>query len=144
MMHAHKVAYGYLPDFKGDSVILFAGNQQALEALADFLDTIVQSPTNVTMMLDTEPLFAAKRGIRLTLTVADSALGMKRVGASPPEPRFEWRVSKSMATQFAKLARAIADAAQPSHQYLDADGVDEVTVIVSKGEYDEAWLQQQR
>jgi len=144
MADAHKIAYGYIPDFKGDPVVLFAGGQQALEALAHFLESFVQGSSNVTLMLDTEPLFAAKRGTRLTLTRADSGPGMRRVGAAFSEPRFEWRISRDLAARFAQLTRAVASAVQPSHQFLDADGEDEVTVVVSKGEYDEAWLQRQR
>jgi hypothetical protein len=136
----HKVAYGFLPNFKGAPVILFAGDQRALEDLATFLDRLVMAPTNVTRMLDAEPLFFSKRGIRLTLTFADPPLGMRRIASDCAEPRFEWHISKALAARFAELTRAVAHADEPSHQYLDADR-DEVTVIVSKGEYDEAWLQ---
>lgn len=141
MPDLHKIAYEYLPNFKGDPVVLFTGDQEALEALAHFLGSLVKGSTKVTLMLDTEPLFASKRGIRLTLTLADSELGMRRVGAVSSEPRFEWRISRDIAVRFARLTRAVANSIQPSHQYLDADGEDEVTVVVSKGEYDEALLQ---
>jgi hypothetical protein len=138
--HDHKVAYGYLPNFKGNAVVLFAGDQHALEDLAAFLNRLVMAPANVTTILDAEPLFLPKRGIRLTLTITDPPLGMRRIASDSSEPRFEWRISKALAARFAELTRAVASTDQPSHQYLDGDR-DDVTVIVSKGEYDEAWLQ---
>jgi len=138
-----KVAYGYFPNFKGDAVVLFAGDRQALEDLAAFLDRLVHEPTDVTTMLDAESLFLPKRGVRLTLTLTGPPLGMRRIASDSSQPRFEWRISKPLAARFAELTRAVASADQPSHQYLDADG-DDVTVIVSKGEYDDAWLQRQQ
>ena len=136
----HKVAYGYLPNFKGDAVLLFAGDRQALEDFAAYLDELVKAPVDVTTMLDSEPLFQPKREIRLTLTISDSALGMRRIASGSSEPRFEWRISKSLAARFAQLTRAVASLDQPSHQYLDANGNDEVTVMVSNGEYSKEWL----
>ena len=136
-----RIAFGYLPSFRGDRVVLFAGDQQALERLALFFDSLAEKPTNLTTMLEAEPLFRSKRGTRLTLTIADPPVGMGRIDSDSSEPRFEWRISKDLATRFAKLTRIVASTDQPSHQYLDSDG-NEITVIVSKGEYDEAWLQQ--
>src|SRR3989304_2658315 len=103
-----KVAYGYLPNFKGDAVVLFAGDRQALEDLAAFLDGLVKGPTKVTTMLDAEPLFLPRLGIRLTVTVTDPPLGMRRIASDSAEPRFEWRVSKPLAARFANLTRAVA------------------------------------
>lgn len=137
-----KVAFGYLPNFRGDRAVLFAGDQQALDRLAGFFESLAGKPTNLTTMLEAEPLFRPKRGTRLTLTIADSPAGMRRISTDSSESRFEWRISRALATHFANLTRIVASTDQPSHQYLDSDG-NEVTVVVSKGEYDEAWLQQQ-
>ncbi|MEO8630964.1 MAG: hypothetical protein ABI612_23130 [Betaproteobacteria bacterium] len=144
MTQAHKLTYGYLPNFRGDHVVLFAGDQQSLECMADLFDKLACGTANLTAMLHTELLFAPNRGVPLTLTVTDAKLGMRRVGPTSSEPRLEWRISKDIATRFAGLTRAVAAMDEPAHQYLDTDGEDEVTVIVSKGEYDEEWLNQQR
>jgi hypothetical protein len=136
----HKVAYGYLSSFKGQPTILFAGDEQALCGFADFLANVANRPLNVTMMLDVEECFVSKRGTRLTLTVVADGLGMRRMNSSSPEPPFEWRIAKELAMQFAELTRVVANADRPSHQYLDAQD-DEVTVVVSKGEYSNDWLQ---
>lgn len=137
----HKLIYGYLSNFKGDAAIIFVGNREALENFAAFLDGIPSGPTNVTTMFDKDPLFLPRHGVRLSLTPVDSHAGMRRIQSDSSEPRFDWRISKSLASRFAELARAVAAADQPSHQYLDSNGHDDVSVILSKGEYDESWLQ---
>jgi hypothetical protein len=38
--HQHRVSYGYLSDFKGDSVVLFLGDRVALENFAEFLEAL--------------------------------------------------------------------------------------------------------
>lgn len=141
MVSAHRLAYGYLPNFKGDPTILFAGDGEALENFARFLDEVFKQPANITIMLDRDPLFLPKRGVRLSMTLVNSQTGMRRIQSGSSEPHFEWRISKQLASRFAELARSVAGADRPSHQYLDSNEQDDVNVILSKGEYDEAWLQ---
>ena len=139
----NRVAYGYLPSFRGDPVFLFAGDADALQRLAEFFESLVNAPVNVTRVLDVEPLFLPKQGTRLTLTLTEPAVGvgMRRITSHAREPRFEWRISKDLAARFAELTKALVSSQHPAHQYLDSDAKDSVTVVVSKGEYDKAWLQ---
>lgn len=141
-MSESKVAFGYLPNFKGGAAVLFAGNGEALERLADFLESIADRAANVTTLLNKEPLFTPKRGVRLTLMLSDSPLGMYKTGFDAKDTQFEWHISGALALRLAELIRAVARANGPSHQYLDSGGYDDIPVIVSKGEYDESWLQQ--
>jgi hypothetical protein len=138
-----KVAYGYVPRFKEDPVFLFAGDSDALHRLAQFFESLMDGPVNVTRVLDVESLFLPKQGTRLTLTITEPPTGMRRIASHAPEPRFEWRISKELATRFAELTKAVASSELPAHQYLDTDGNNAIAVMVSKGEYDEGWLQRQ-
>jgi hypothetical protein len=135
-----KVSYGYFPDFKEAPVVLFTGNGTALKRLAQFFENLLVQSPHVSVMLDCQPLFEPKHRTRLTVTLTDAPFGMKRVNRASGEPHFEWGISKNLASRFAELTRGVAESDGPSHQYLDSGRADEVTVTVSKDEYDESLL----
>jgi hypothetical protein len=137
MMESGKVSYGYFPDHKGNAVILFSGEEVALRRLADFFDSLRKQLPSVSIIVDRQPFLSPKRGTRLTITLTDKPFGIRRVNRSSSDPNFVWGVSKELAGQFAQLTRAVATSGKPSHHYLDS-GMDEVSAVVSKGEYDEA------
>jgi hypothetical protein len=55
-----------------------------------------------------------------------------------PKVRPQGVMCKEIARRFAELTRAVAASENPCHQYLDAGETDEITVMVSKDEYDES------
>ena len=138
MTHQHKVSSGYFPDFKGDPVVLFVGDRTALENLAAFLEALSTSLEQGKKVLDNTQLFATKHKIPLKVEITNSPCGMRRINSTSEETHFEWSISKDTARRFAELTRAVAAADNPCHQYLDAGETDEITVMVSKDEYDES------
>ena len=89
-------------------------------------------------VLDNTQLFATKHKISLKLKITNSPCGMRRINSTAEETYFEWSISKDTARRFAELTRAVAASDNPCHQYLDAGETDEITVMVSKDEYDES------
>ena len=138
MTHQHKVSYGYFPDFKGDSVVLFLGDRVALENLAEFLEALSISRERGKEVLDNKQLFAPEHERRIQVHITTSPCGMRRINSTAEETYFEWSISKEIAMRFAELTRAVAAAENPCHQYLDSGETDEITVIVSKDEYNES------
>jgi hypothetical protein len=133
MMPQHKISSGYFPDFKGDPVVLFAGDRAALENLAAFLETLSTSREQAQKVLDEKQVFATKHKLPLKVEITTSPYGMRR-----KEAHFEWGISQDIARRFAELTRAVAASDTPCHQYLDSGETDEITVMVSKDEYDES------
>jgi NADPH-dependent ferric siderophore reductase len=133
----HKVAFQYVPSFKGDATLLLTGDHSGLEALAELLQTLASSANGMTMLVDRSAVFAGNPEVKLVVTVAGSRLGMHRVASESGQRKFDWRLSPPLAAYFAELIRAVADAQQPSHQYLDGEA-DDIAVVVSKDEYGES------
>lgn len=138
MTHQHKVSYGYFPDFKGDSVVLFLGDRVALENLVEFLEALSISREQGKEVLDKKQLFAPEHERRIKVQITPAPCGMRRINSTSEETHFEWSISKDIAKRFAELTRSVAASDNPCHQYLDAGEIDEITVIVSKDEYDES------
>lgn len=138
MTHQHKVRYGYFPDFKGESVVLFVGDRVALENLAEFLEALSKSQEQGKEVLDNKQLFAPEHKRRIKVQITPSPCGMRRINPASEETHFEWSISRDIAMRFAELTRAVAASDKPCHQYLDSGETDEITVIVSKDEYDES------
>jgi hypothetical protein len=138
MTHQHKISSGYFPDFKGDPAVLFVGDRVALDNLAAFLEALSTSRAQGEKVRDNTQLFATKHTIPLKVKITNSPCGMRRINSTSEEPHFEWSISKDTARRFAELTRAVAASENPCHQYLDAGEIDEITVMVSKDEYDES------
>jgi hypothetical protein len=138
MTPQHKISSGYFPNFKGDPVVLFVGDRAALENLATFLEALSTSREQAQKVLDDKQLFATKHKIPLKVKMTNSPCGMRRINSTAEETHFEWSISKDTARQFAQLTRAVAASDKPCHQYLDSGETDEITVMVSKDEYDES------
>jgi len=138
MTPQHKISSGYFPDFKGAPVVLFVGDRAALENLAAFLEALSTNRQQAQKVLDETQLFATKHTIPLKVKMTNAPCGMKRIDSTAEGTRFEWSISKDTARRFAELTRAVAASDKPCHQYLDSGETDEITVMVSKDEYDES------
>ena len=139
--HPATVAYCFVPNFKQQPVFLFAAHAQALIRLSELFDELSRGPRGFTKILDAEPLFQPKRGTRLTITIGAASTGMRRLESGAAERRFEWRITRELAGHFARLTRELALTEGAGHQYLDSDANEAITVVVSKGEYDENVVQ---
>ena len=138
MTHEHKVISRYFPDFKGEPVVLFVGNRAALQKLAEFLEALAQSRKQAQKVLDDKQPFATKHKLPLKVEITTSPYGMRRIDSTSQEVHFEWGISQDIARRFAELTRAVAASDTPCHQYLDSGEIDEITVMVSKDEYDDS------
>lgn len=123
---------GYFADFR-EPTVLFWGSATGLCRLAKFLGCLGGQDTEV--LLTDQSWIQAIGGIRLWVEISDPESGMRqRRRGSPPE--FRWRLTAETARRFAELTRPVGESVRPCHQYLDTDCIDEVEVVVSKGEYD--------
>lgn len=138
MTHQHKVSSGYFPDFKGEPAVLFVGDRAALENLAEFLQALSINLEQGKKVLDNQQVFAPEHKIPLKVEITSSPCGMRQINSTSEETHFEWSISQDIARRFAELTRAVAASDNPCHQYLDSGETDEITVMVSKDEYDES------
>jgi hypothetical protein len=128
-----KVYFGFFEDFL-DPTILFLGSSEALRKFADFLNSLGIASQNE-FHLNELPLFVAARNTNIWLERVENPYGMKRITNYDPAT-FRWGISKKLATSFATSLQSVIFSDKPCHQYLDTNAMDDVIVLVSKGEYE--------
>lgn len=125
------VHLGYFEDFKDDDTLLFAGDQAGLELLEKELRLLAEGYTDL-VAVHSLPFVDSHRGVELVAyrSVYDS-------GVSGSKSKFIWERSKSgWNDTFEKIASL--KNSEHGHHYLDAKN-DELTIMVSKGEYSKEW-----
>ncbi len=130
-MHLH---LGYFEDFNGADTILLCGDEEGLQRLADILRTLEDGsaePVNLHLL----PFVQVYGGVELTAYPVDRELGVCRIGSGL---RFTWHHSREGWLESAEKIEMVAQG-NGGHCYLGAHPAGNAVVVVSKGEYDEAW-----
>ena len=130
------IRFGYFPDF-ADPTLLFWGEAEDLSRFAAFLRDAAPW-ANGELSLADEPLFRPANRISVVIARTNDRLGLRRRGRGR-SATFRWAIDEELARRFADLIEAVARSTGPSHHYLDAPDGDDALVVVSKGEYDEAF-----
>jgi hypothetical protein len=118
-----------------DPTLIFSGDRAALLRFASLLRQVAADPPTRGIELDQVAPFVPGLGTKVLLEVTDKPSGMRRIPGGEQGNRFSWAISPAMAMRFAELITAVAEASRPVHHYLDSDSLDEVTALVSSGEY---------
>ena len=130
--------YGYFKDFL-DPTLLFAGNQNTLEAL---LDALLSLPVRRSMEINSDSRFRSIAGECLTICLTEKSEGIKHQTHSTPDC-FMWSLSGDQVLLFTELIKSVIDSPYPCHCYLETDTLDDVVVVVSKNEYPDEWIDSQ-
>jgi hypothetical protein len=131
------VRFGYFPEF-ADPTLLFWGEADDLSRFAALLRRAASSPRREFPLAD-EPLFRPTARTSVVIVKSSAGLGLRRRGRGAADAEFRWAMDRDLARRFADLIEAVARSAGPGHHYLDAPEVDDALVVVSKGEYDLAF-----
>lgn len=125
------IHFKYFPDFN-EPTILFSGGSDSYHMFADIFTNTAN--TGASVRLETDTLFVAGN-VSVILVRADIAKGMRKISSS----RFEWTLTSEICRLFAKKIFDFSElpVSSASHDYLDCGSLDEVQVVISRGEYDE-------
>lgn len=131
-----KVVFGFFSEF-AEPTMLFAGSQSSLRRFAALVRSFsTHRPLQVE--LHAHPDFATIRGTKVNLvTKQDGPAGIRMLRSIEGDHEFVWRLTPANANRFGELIEAVANAAAPCHHYLDTNDSDDVTVVVSREEYDD-------
>lgn len=125
-----KIAFGLVHNFRfGEPVLLFLGNRLSIILFSEY---ILNRPLGGAYISES-PLFCAMTDTKVFMRVKQYASGLKLVTRN--EANFEWGLSPEKCSVFSVLLTALADSPSPSHQYLDCNEMDDISVVVSKDEY---------
>ena len=128
------VRMGYFENFKGADTILVCGDGDGLQRLADVLRTLEDvnaAPVDLHLL----PFVQVDRGVELTAHPVDRDLGVRRTGSASC---FTWHHSQEGWLESAEKIEVVAWSGE-GHCDLRAILAGDAVVVVSKGEYDEAW-----
>lgn len=129
-----RLCIGYFENLKGGDTILVCGDGEGLKRLADHLRTLEDAsaePVNLHLL----PFVEVHGEISLIAYPVDRELGVRRIGSAFC---FEWHHSEEGWLESAEKIDVVARGSG-GHNYLGAVPAGDAVVMVSKGEYDEAW-----
>lgn len=116
----------YYSQFKNDPKVLFWGDARALHKLSSLL----RAGSIGTGALSLDPFSEAIDRKTVVIKSVRRSRGMRIRGAN-----LEWALERKAMTKFADIVEGLADTGTPGHQYLTCNVDDEITVMVSCGEY---------
>ena len=129
-----KTHFGLFMDF-AEPTLVFSGTGVALKHFAKLLRDVGRSTGK--KLLHELAQFRSVRNTKINLTIEQVAGGMRKAHPSLGDNELNWRITPDMAKEFASLVEVAAESKSPCHHYLDSNSLDQVQVIVSKGEYDD-------
>ncbi len=125
---------GYFEDFKGANTILVCGDGEGLHRLADLLRTL-EDPNADPVNLHSLLFVQVHGGVQLTAYPVDRELGVRSIGSGPC---FAWHHSEEGWIESAEKIEVVARGSG-GHCYLGEAPAGDAVLMVSKGEYSEAW-----
>jgi len=124
---------GHFENFNGADTILLGGDEEGLQRLADHLRALEAAnakPANLLLL----PFVQVHGGVELTAHHVDREVGARRLGSSC----FAWHDSQEGWLESAEKIKEVARS-ENEHCYIGDNSSSDAVVMVSKGEYDEAW-----
>ena len=126
------VHIGFFEDFKSSNTLLLDGDKEGLERLAQAIQELAKGEKE-TIAIHSLPFVEVHQGVRLFASSSAKDLGARQQSTS----EFEWKRTKSGWEETADKVHVVSQGPQ-CHHYLDAEK-DEITVMVSSGEYGDKW-----
>ena len=129
----------------GPRVMLFGPQEADFEFLQHCFDELAEVSETRSTDLDQFPWVHPAGGIKLRLISLNlespnliDRPGIRKTDASPPA--FEWRQTSNEWKHIAELTQGFLNSNNPCHQYLTIFPIEEATVVLSKGEYTDEFL----
>jgi hypothetical protein len=120
----------YSPTLNGDPTVLLWGDAAGLNALSDFLRKMLIACGAVTLGDFCEPADGRTITVKMRANRRDTGMRLSHED-------LEWTLRPQSADDFAAIIEDLAASGKPGHQYLTCGVTDEITVMVSHGEYPE-------
>lgn len=120
----------YFARFDGGPKVLLWGDSSGMHALGDFLRGTLAVPRITALGEFCEAVDGKTIAVRMRASRRDTGMRLNGEG-------LEWTLRPQSADDFAVLVDALASSAKSGHQYLACGVTDEITVMVSHGEYPE-------
>ena len=120
----------YTATFNGGPKVLLWGDAAGLHALSTFLRKMLIVPCAMTLGEFCEAVDGKTISVRMRANRRDTGMRLNHQG-------LEWTLRPQSADDFAELVDALAASGKSGHQYLTCGVTDEITVMVSHGEYPE-------
>jgi len=119
---------GYFQKLNGSPKVLLWGDLAGMHALGAFLRQLLIAP-RVTILGDfCEPVDGKKITVRMRANRRDTGMRLK-------SGDLEWTLRPQSLDDFAALVDALTTSDKSGHHYLSCGVTDEITVMVSRGEY---------
>lgn len=120
----------YSTTFNGGPVVLLWGDATGMRALSALLRKMLVVPSAMTLSEFCEAADGRTITVRMRANRRDT--GMRLIHED-----LEWTLRPQSADDFAALIEALAASGKSGHHYLTCGVTDEITVMVSQGEYPE-------
>lgn len=120
----------YSPTLNGGPTVLLWGDAAGLSALSDFLRKMLIACGAVALGGFCEPADGRTITVKMRANRRDTGMRLSHED-------LEWTLRPQVADDFAELVGALAASGKSGHQYLTCGVTDEITVMVSHGEYPE-------
>lgn len=121
----------YSPTLNGGPTVLLWGDAAGLNALSDFLRKMLIASGAMTLSDFCEPADGRTITVRMRANRRDTGMRLNHED-------LEWTLRPQVADDFAELVGALAASGKSAHQYLTCGVTDEITVMISHGEYPES------
>jgi len=120
----------YSPTLNGGPTVLLWGDAAGLCALSEFLRKMLIAPSAMTLGDFCEPVDGRTITVRMRANRRDTGMRLSHED-------LEWTLRPHVADDFSELVGDLAALGKSGHQYLSCGVTDEITVLVSLGEYPE-------
>jgi len=120
----------YSPTLNGRPIVLLWGDAAGLNVLSDFLRKTLIAPGAMTLSDFCESVDGRTITVRMRANRRDTGMRLSHED-------LEWTLRPQAADDFAELVSTLAASGKSGHQYLTCGVTDEITVMVSHGEYPE-------
>lgn len=128
------LSYGYLEDFKGNSTLLFLGDPS--HGLLTVIERMKSSPVGARLEINTLPYLIPRRETKVSFTVAAfPSVSINKLNEKKGY-EIELGMTVEMTSEFLRLARIVAASTVPCHHYFDISANQNLTILISKDEYD--------
>jgi hypothetical protein len=119
---------GYFHKLNGSPKVLLWGDLAGMHALGGFFRQLLVVPRVTTLDDFCEPVDGKKIAVRMRANRRDTGMRLKTGD-------LEWTLRPQSLDDFAALVDALATSDKSGHHYLACGVTDEITVMVSRGEY---------
>ena len=117
-------------EFSSGPTVLLWGDAAGMRALSDFLRKMLTASSAMTLGEFCEAVDGKTVRVRMRTNRRETGMRVNHEG-------LEWTLRPQEADDFAEMVNALAAPGKSGHQYLSCGVTDEITVMVSHGEYPE-------